>query len=200
MLRTQNPIYQFFASFGLLSDAELEQIVALFKPKVYDEGKIIANIGEINDKLYYIEEGILREFSYQDQDQDQDQDNTVTHWLMSENNFEYIVESFLDQKPSQTAIEIISKKAKLWAISKTDIEKLYVEIPQLNLIGRLMTEQYLAKYEAFIRMLRHSPEKRLAWYDTYHKDLANRVMLKYVASYLQIHSVTLSKLRSKKIV
>jgi CRP-like cAMP-binding protein len=192
MLYTQNPIYQFFASFGLLSDAELKQIVDLFKPKVYDEGTIVANIGEIYDKLYYIEEGIIREFSYQDQD------NTITHWLMSENNFEYIVESFLDQKPSQTAIEIISKKAKLWAISKTDIEKLYVEIPQLNLIGRLMTEQYLAKYEAFIRMLRHSPEKRLAWYDTYHKDLGNRVMLKYVASYLQIHSVTLSKHRSKK--
>lgn len=197
MLRTQNPIYQFFASFGLLTNGELKQIVALFKPTVYDEGTIIANVGEINDKLYYIEEGIIREFSYQDQDQDQD--NTVTHWLTSKNNFEYLVDSFLEQKPSQTAIEVISKKAKLWTISKTEIEKLYIEIPQLNLIGRLMTEQYLAKYEAFIRMLRLSPEKRLAWYNTYHKDLGNRVMQKYIASYLQIHPVTLSKLRSKKL-
>ena len=82
-------------------------------------------------------------------------------------------------------------------ISKTNLEKLYAEFPQLNLIGRLMVEQYLQKYEAYIGMLRLSPNERLAWFDNYHPELANRLKQTHKASYLNMHAVTLSKIRSK---
>ncbi len=195
MLPTTSPLYQLFSSFGVFAVTEIEQILTHFKFKAYKKGTILVNFGEINDKMYFIETGILREFSYQDQDQDQDQ--TITHWIMPENNFEYLVDSFLEQKPSTIALEVI-ENAKIWVITKTNIDKLYVEFPQLNLIGRLMTEQYLKKYEVYISMLRLSPEKRLAWFESYHSELANRVSVEYIASYLHIHRVTLSKIRSKR--
>ena len=187
-----HPLYELFNSFGLLTEAKIEHILSHFKPKSHKIGTILVNFGKINDKLYFIEKGILREFS----EQEQEQDNTITHWLVPENNFEYLVDSFLEQKPSETALEAI-ENVKIWEITKTDIDKLYETIPQLGFIGKLMVEQYLRKYEEFIRMLRLTPEKRVEWYYTYHTDLANRVPLKYVATYLQMTPSTLSRVRKK---
>ena len=148
--------------------------------------------------MYFIELGMLREFSYQEQEQDLDEneDQTITHWLMSENNFVYLVESFLDQKPSTTALEVI-EKAKLWVISKQNIDKLYIEFPQMNLVGRLIVEQKLKKYEIYIGMLRQSPEARLDWFYHFHPEIANRVPQKYIATYLNITPSTLSRVRKR---
>ncbi len=191
MLPTTTPLYQLFDSFGVFTTAEIEQILTHFELKIYKKGVILVDIGQVNDKIYFIEKGILREFSYQDQDQ------TVTHWLMPENNFEYLVESFLGQKPATIALEVI-ENAKLWIVSKADIDKLYINFPQLNLIGRLMTEQYLQKYEVYITMLRLNPDEPLEWFNKYHPELANRVSVQHIASYLYLHRVTLSKIRSKR--
>lgn len=198
MKHATTTIFQLFESFGVFTSAEIKQILKYFEYKSYTKGTIIVDIGQVNDKMYFVENGVLREFSYQDQEQDLDEneDQTITHWLMSENNFVYLVESFLDQKPSTLALEVI-EKAKLWVISKQNMDKLYLEFPQLNLVGRLMVEQYLKKYEIYIGMLRQSPKARLNWFYNFHPELTNRVPLKYIATYLNITPSTLSRVRKR---
>jgi CRP-like cAMP-binding protein len=110
----------------------------------------------------------------------------------------YLAESFLEQQPSKVALEVV-ENSKIWAISKPNIDKLYLDFPQLNLISRVMIEQYLKKYEGFIRMLRLTPEKRVEWYYACNSALANRVPLKYVATYLQMTPSTLSRARKKMV-
>ncbi len=58
------------------------------------------------------------------------------------------------------AIEVI-EKAKLWTISKQKLDSLYMEFPQLNTIGRIITETYVKKHEVFVKVLRQSKVKRL---------------------------------------
>ncbi len=112
------PLYAVLASFGVLTPEEINTILLLFKPKTYEKGKILLDIGEINDNLFFIETGITREFSYIDQDQD----SSITHWIMAEGNFQYIVNSFLDETPSEVGIEVI-EKAKIWCLSKKALDK-----------------------------------------------------------------------------
>ena len=190
MKHATTTLYQLYESFGVFTSAEIEQTLQYFEYKSYTKGTIIVNIGQVNDKMYFIENGMLREFSYQDEEQ------TFTHRLMYENNFVYLVESFLDQKPSTTALEVI-EKAKLWVISKQNIDKLYIEFPQMNLVGRLIVEQKLKKYEIYIGMLRQSPEARLDWFYHFHPEIANRVPQKYTATYLNITPSTLSRVRKR---
>jgi CRP-like cAMP-binding protein len=194
MKHATTTLYQLYESFGVFTSAEIEQKLQYFEYKSYTKGTIIVNIGQVNDKMYFIENGMLREFSYQDEEQDEEQ--TFTHRLMYENNFVYLVESFLDQKPSTTALEVI-EKAKLWVISKQNIDKLYIEFPQMNLVGRLIVEQKLKKYEIYIGMLRQSPEARLDWFYHFHPEIANRVPQKYTATYLNITPSTLSRVRKR---
>lgn len=194
MKHATTTLYQLYESFGVFTSAEIEQTLQYFEYKSYTKGTIIVNIGQVNDKMYFIENGMLREFSYQDEEQDEEQ--TFTHRLMYENNFVYLVESFLDQKPSTTALEVI-EKAKLWVISKQNIDKLYIEFPQMNLVGRLIVEQKLKKYEIYIGMLRQSPEARLDWFYHFHPEIANRVPQKYTATYLNITPSTLSRVRKR---
>ena len=117
-------LYNLFNSFGRFTTTEIEHILSQFEPKVCQEGTIVLDFGQINDNLYFIESGILREFSMKGDDQDQDQDQTITNWIMPENNFQYVSDSFLDQTPSKFAIEVL-EKAKLWIISKQKLDKLY---------------------------------------------------------------------------
>jgi CRP-like cAMP-binding protein len=67
-----HPLYELFNSFGLLTEADIAHILSHFKSKSHKAGTILVNFGEINDKLYFIEKGILREFSEQEQEQEQD--------------------------------------------------------------------------------------------------------------------------------
>jgi CRP-like cAMP-binding protein len=188
---SNNPIlYNLFSSFGIFSTAEIEQIISQFETKTYHKGKVILDFGEINDKLYFIESGILREFSMQDQDQ------TITHWLVAENNFQYVADSFLEEKPSKVAIDVL-ENAKLWVISKEKLDKLYLEFPQLNFISRILLERINKKYEALISALRQNKEARLEWFYKYHKGLINRVALKHIASYLNMTPQALSRIRTK---
>jgi CRP-like cAMP-binding protein len=198
MKHTTTTLFQLFESFGVFTSAEIKQILKYFEYKSYTNGTIIVDIGQVNDKMYFVENGVLREFSYQEQEQDLDEneDQTITHWLMSENNFEYLVDSFLGQKPSDIALEVIEDD-KLWYITKTDIDKLYVEFPQLNIIGRILLEENLKKYERYNAMIRQNPESRWKWFNDNYVGFANRVSVRHIATFLQMHRVTLSKVRSK---
>ena len=188
---SNNPIlYNLFSSFGIFSTAEIEQIISQLDTKTYHKGKVILDFGEINDKLYFIESGILREFSMQDQDQ------TITHWLVAENNFQYVADSFLEEKPSKVAIDVL-ENAKLWVISKEKLDKLYLEFPQLNFMSRILLERINKKYEAFISALRQNKEARLEWFYKYHKGLINHVALKHIATYLNMTPQALSRIRTK---
>ena len=89
MKHATTTLYQLYESFGVFTSAEIEQKLQYFEYKSYTKGTIIVNIGQVNDKMYFIENGMLREFSYQDEEQDEEQ--TFTHRLMYENNFVYLV-------------------------------------------------------------------------------------------------------------
>ena len=193
-------LFELFSSSGTLTDTDIEYILSQFESASYQKGTIILGIEQVNDKLIYIQTGILREYSYKDQDQDQDQDRdrdkTTTHGIMSENEFQYVADSFLDQIPSTVAIDVL-ENAKVWTITKQKLDKLYEEFPPLNFISKKLLERNIIKYEAFIVALRQKREKRIEWFDKYHKVLVGRVPFKYMATYLNIPPEELSRLRTK---
>jgi CRP/FNR family transcriptional regulator, anaerobic regulatory protein len=192
MLNNDHPMLLGIQQFGVFSEEELRIVSNYFEPVSYEKDTIILEIGEVNDKLFFIEEGILQEFSYKDQDQ------TNTHWLMPEGSFVYSTISFIEEIPTEMGIKAL-EKVNLLAISKENLQKLYIEIPQMERVGRLVTEQNLIVYEKFLHLMRYkNSQEKLDWFENTFPTLINRVSLKHIASYLNIRAETLSRIRSKR--
>ncbi len=192
MLNLDHPMLLGLQQFTSFSEVDLYVLSQYFKRVSYDKYTIILNIGEINDKLYFVEEGVLQTFSYQEEDQ------TNTHWLMPEGSFVYSTVSFINQIPTEMGIKAI-EKVKLLYITKLDLQTIYEKVPQMERVGRLVTEQTLTEYEKFLLLIRYrSSEEKLAWFEETFPSLVNRVPQKYIASYLNIRPETLSRVRSKR--
>ena len=192
MLSLDHPMLLGLQQFTAFSEADLYLLSQYFKPISYEKDTIILNIGEINDKLYFVEEGVLQEFSYQEEDQ------TNTHWLMPEGSFVYSTVSFINEVPTEMGIKAL-EKVKLLYITKPDLQTIYEKVPQMERVGRLVTEYTLTEYEKFLLLIRYrSSEEKLAWFEETFPTLVNRVPQKYIASYLNIRPETLSRVRSKR--
>lgn len=192
MLSFDHPMLLGLQQFTAFSETDLHILSQYFKPISYEKDTIILNIGEVNDKLYFVEEGVLQEFSYQEEDQ------TNTHWLMPEGSFVYSTVSFINEVPTEMGIKAI-EKVKLLYITKPDLQTIYEKVPQMERVGRLVTEQTLTEYEKFLLLIRYrSSEEKLAWFEETFPTLVNRVPQKYIASYLNIRPETLSRVRSRR--
>ncbi|TAE36264.1 MAG: Crp/Fnr family transcriptional regulator [Runella slithyformis] len=138
-----------------------------------------------------MEKGLVRIFS------DSDSDKTITSWFGREGGFVCSVQSFFNQKPSLESIQLL-EDSQLWVISYADWERIMVEFPELNLHFRKVYQYYLTVYDARVYLLRQkNAEKQYKVFLKRYPKLANRVHIKYIAQYLNIHPVTLSKIRNK---
>jgi len=192
MLSLDHPMLLGLQQFATFDEKDLQILSQYFKPVSYEKDTILLDIGEINDKLYFVEEGVLQEFSYQEEEQ------TNTHWLMPEGSFVYSTVSFINEVPTEMGIRAI-EKVKLLYITKQELQIIYEKVPQMERVGRLVTEQTLTEYEKFLLLIRYrSSEEKLAWFEETFPTLINRVPQKYIASYLNIRPETLSRVRSKR--
>lgn len=192
MLSLDHPMLLGLQQFATFAEKDLQILSQYFKPVSYEKDTILLDIGEINDKLYFVEEGVLQEFSYQEEEQ------TNTHWLMPEGSFVYSTVSFINEVPTEMGIRAI-EKVQLLYITKQELQIIYEKVPQMERVGRLVTEQTLTEYEKFLLLIRYrSSEEKLAWFEETFPTLINRVPQKYIASYLNIRPETLSRVRSKR--
>jgi CRP/FNR family transcriptional regulator, anaerobic regulatory protein len=86
----------------------------------------------------------------------------------------------------------------LACIRYTEIQQLYKDYPQFNIVGRKQTEYSLYTSELRTRMLRkHTAEEKYSFFMSQHPDLIDRVPLKYIATYLGMNEEIVSRIRSK---
>lgn len=193
MLNPDHPMLLGLQQYAQFTQENLQTVAQYFKLETYEKDTIILDIGHVNNKLYFVEEGVLQEFSYQE-----DGLLTNTHWLMPEGSFVYSTISFINEVPTQMGIKAI-ERVKLWAITKENIQNIYMTVPQMERVSRLVTEQHLITYEKFLLLIRYcSSEEKLTWFEETFPTLANRIPQKYIASYLNIRPETLSRVRSKR--
>ncbi len=91
-----------------------------------------------------------------------------------------------------------SKIAELTGLHYDDLQFLYENFPEANIVGRKIYEKYYrdAEERAFIARLTEATSKYKHFIAT-KSQLLNRVPLKFIASYLGMTLETLSRIRSK---
>ncbi|MGB3453304.1 MAG: Crp/Fnr family transcriptional regulator [Moheibacter sp.] len=152
---------------------------------------VLLEEGEISKTLYYIEKGCLRTLVNND-------GKEITTQFFFENDSVGSFESFRTGRPSLYSIESL-EVCVLQTISQKDFQKAIKDSAELNkeleehLFRRLFQAQQL-----FYSYLKNSPQERYQELIKKQPQILKRVPQHYIASYLGITSVSLSRIRNRK--
>ncbi|SEI72001.1 cAMP-binding domain of CRP or a regulatory subunit of cAMP-dependent protein kinases [Dyadobacter sp. SG02] len=160
------------------------------------KGRILLSDGEVCDKLWYLQSGLVRGYHLVADGQGNFRD--VTDWFASERDFFHAADSFLRQAPSRECVETLEPSVLIY-ISRADLYQLYANHPEACCIGRIIAERLLLTHQDLLRDMRTlSASEKLESFRARSRELFNRVPQKYIASYLGISENYVSKLRARR--
>lgn len=174
-----------------LSPEAVQAIADAVQVHRFPKNTMIVSINEVNDRLFFIHSGLAYGFYKIDQ-------REVTSWFVKENDFIYIPDSFLDQKPSKEAIETLEDSVVI-SLAYDKLAFIYDTFPVANKIGRILTEGYLKIFDKRVRSLRmQSAETRFKNFIENYPGMYSRLPQKIIASYLGISPETASRILKRK--
>jgi CRP-like cAMP-binding protein len=152
--------------------------------------KLILKEGAVCSYIYFIVKGAVRGFIREGQ-------KDITTWIVIENELVTSIFGIDNPAPSIENIQAL-ENCELLALSFDSLNELYDRFPEFNLIARKLLQRYYADAErrAFIARLTKAQNK-YRHFLLLHQPLANRIPLKYIASYLGMTLETLSRVRKK---
>lgn len=156
----------------------------------FKKNAIVQPIGHTCKSVYFIKKGALRIFYFKG-------DIDVTENLEFENAFVARAESLITGQPSKKGIQAV-EDSELIAINTDRLQALYDDHLDLErLFKKLLTIVLIQTLNRIESIQFYNADTRYYNLMKSHPDLLKRVPLKYVASYLGITQVSLSRIRAK---
>jgi len=163
----------------------------LFKRQEVPAKTILLQEGQISRTMFFIEKGCLRTWVNND-------GKEITTQFFFEGGTVSSIESFRANQPSLYSIESI-EPCILQTISQQDFQNALENFPQIkaemqeHLFNRLLKAQ-----KTFYSYLKNNPEQRYKELIEEHPHIIQRIPQHYIASYLGITSVSLSRIRNRR--
>jgi CRP-like cAMP-binding protein len=146
--------------------------------------------GAIAREMFFIRKGIVRLYYTKD-------GRDITGFIFKENLFASSYDSFLQQRSSVQTLETV-EDCELMVMTYERLGRLYEQLPKINLLTRKVAEQrFINAQQILSSFILDSPEERYRKFAEQHPDLLLRVPLQYIASFLGITPVSLSRIRKR---
>lgn len=156
---------------------------------------ILLEEGEISKKLFIIEKGCIRVW-FNNNGKD------LTMQFFFENQSVASIQSFMKKLPSEVTVESI-ESAIVWAIHKNDLDKILEEIKEIPALRdrliNMLFERTFDYMKYFVSFIKDSPTQRYLNLIEERPQIIQRVPQHYIASYLGVTTVHLSRLKSKLV-
>lgn len=151
---------------------------------------ILLGEGEISQRLYFIEEGCIRMF-FTNNGKD------ISFQFFMEGQYVSSIESFRTNEPSLFAIECIEPSI-VHSISKDDFNHTLSEHPEVrHQMEEIIFQRLLFYQKLFLSRIKDNPEKRYLDLLENNPEILLRIPQHYIASFLGITSVSLSRIRNR---
>jgi CRP-like cAMP-binding protein len=183
---------RYIARFVDIPDSDWSALQTQFQTRHFHKREHFFREGDVAAKLAFIVRGAFRQYFVVDGEE-------KTTYFSFEESFVTDYGSFLTGQPSAMNLEAL-EPTEVVVFDKTTMDRLYRLYPKFETFGRLMAEEaYLCAMDRLQSFLLASPEERyrrfLAQSDS--AKILARVPQHYVASYLGITPVSLSRIRAR---
>ena len=168
----------------------LQQLIP-FEERTVQRREVLLQAGAVADKVFYICSGILRESFIED-------GKDVTVQFFFEGQAVASIESFWKESPSEVSIEAVEPTV-IKVFKKAVIQAFLEQHPESGItIAKFAYDRMINYYKLFLSRIKDSPERRYQLLLEEHPEMVARIPQHYLASYLGITPVSLSRIRSRK--
>ncbi len=182
--------FDYISQFKSFTNAEKRIIESYFIFRQVPKKFKLASEGKIARELYFINKGLLRLYYTKDGEE-------ITAYLFREHLFASSYDSFLRQAPGIQTLETL-EESDLLVIQYDDLQKVYNEIPAMQVLARKIAEQRFINAQMILSSyILDSPEERYRKFVAQQGDLLLRVPHHMIASFLGITPVSLSRIRKR---
>jgi len=169
--------------------ADEETISSYFEPRSCKEGAILYPGNGICTELYFICSGILRIFSYNDKGVE------ITYYFYKENQLCTILPGFTDGSKAEAGIRAACD-AEVLVISRNKMDALCGKLPYIKeLMEQIHQQRVMEKLRTRHTYIGEDAETQYKLFVMSQPDIALRVPVKDIASYLGITPQSLSRIR-----
>lgn len=156
----------------------------------YKKGHTLFEASKVEKNIYFIKKGIVRAFVNNDGVE-------ITFWFGKEGQTVVSLKSYIEGKAGYENIALL-EDCELYELKADELKLLYQEDIHIANWGRKFAEEELIKTEERLinREFKTAKEKYSDLLKN-NSDLIKRVQLGYLASYLGITQVSLSRIRAK---
>lgn len=177
----------FFESHSFLNDDDRKKLLELTTLKRYPANTIILKSGEFKSDIGVVMEGIIRVYGSKDKS---------VHFV-SEGQVFGSMDGIVLKKPSRYNYETLEETV-LFLLNYEDLEKSIHTHPNIGiLLLNYWKQTAMSIFKNLNSFIKYSPEERYEQLLKNQPHLVLRVKSKYLASYLGIHPVSLSRLKSR---
>lgn len=168
-----------------------EKISKIAVERSLPKGHILLEADKVENKIYFIKKGVARAYTAFEEDE-------ITFWFGEPGDAILSMLNYVEQKKSYENIELVTN-CELFEISFQQLNHYYLTDIHIANLGRKIAEKELIKLERRIISRQTSSAK-----DRYNHLIATQpsliqlVPLKFIASYLGITQVSLSRIRKEK--
>jgi CRP-like cAMP-binding protein len=181
-------LFNFFKQYTSLSKEAETAIAEICTVSTVKKNSDLQPIGHTCKTIYFINKGMARIYYFKD-------GIDITENFYFENNIIARVESLFTGKPSRKAIQIL-EDAEVIGINAGSLFRLYDQFPAIERLFRKIFEAAYVETVNRIESLQfHTAEERYKDLLQEAPDILKKIPLKYIASYLGITPVSLSRIR-----
>ncbi|ACU63593.1 Crp/Fnr family transcriptional regulator [Chitinophaga pinensis] len=187
-------LFNYLQPGNTFSATEQAEILHTFDRKTFKEGEVLFHSGNVCRQLFFICKGVLRILVQGDNG------NDVTYFFVNENHFCTILNSFMTQTLAHESI-VAACELEVMMIDRAALLDLYKTYPLLKpLIDARIQQALLEKINTRNAYLGLDSTARYQLFLEKQPDIARRVQLSDVASYLGITPQSLSRIRRNKVL
>lgn len=182
-----------FKSKFQLTDDKWNEYLGCFHRMETTSKTVLLQEGMISPKMFVIEKGCIRAWL-------NNNGKDITAQFFFEGEAVGAIESFRKKIPSPITIETIEPSV-LWWISKKDLDRILEEIKEIPHLRDMFIDKVFERtfdyMKYFFSSIRDTPQQRYLNLIEDRPQIVQRVPQHYIASYLGITTVHLSRIKSK---